>query len=282
METYKNRRDYLVAVFEDSMRVINGDEVLTTAVRQSVRGQRFVAEDEAVVVPEPRFADKAQVLVTKNRSFEAAVSYATRGLKTAVLNFASASHPGGGVEHGASAQEEGLCRVSTLYPCLKDGRMWQKFYAPHRLSRNPLHNDDIIYTPDVLVFKDDDYSPLSPFVAVDVITCAAPNLMAASSCFDNQHTGSAVQLSDSELLALHEKRGRKILSVAAANGVDVVILGAFGCGAFSNNPYVVAQAYKNILSEYALFFRTIEFAVYCRPDNDENYSAFSRTLAAEL
>lgn len=75
-----------------------------------------------------------------------------------VLNFASATNPGGGVVKGSSAQEEAICRCSTLYPNLKAERAWEKFYAPHRRARDPLHNDDCIYTPGVMVFKaDTDY-----------------------------------------------------------------------------------------------------------------------------
>jgi uncharacterized protein (TIGR02452 family) len=82
-----------------------------------------------------------------------------------------------------------------------------------------------------------------------------------------------------ELLALHEKRCRQILSSAASNGAQVIILGAFGCGAFKNDPVIVAQAYANILPKYLLYFRTIEFAVYCRPRSTKNFDAFNTILA---
>ena len=153
--------------------------------------------------------------------------------------------------------------------------MWDAFYAPHRKARNPLHNDDIIYTKDVIVFKDDDYQPLPKTFAVDVITCAAPTLREQSSNRYNPSDGDkAPDITPEDLLALHEKRGRQILSAAAANGAQVIILGAFGCGAFRNDPAVVAQAYANILPEYLHYFRTIEFAVYCRPHSPQNFDAF--------
>ena len=270
---------YLISVFKDSMSRIDSDSSLQQSVASSIASQQFIAEGTIIALPKPLYAESAQVIVTKNRSFEAARPYAEQGLKIAVLNFASSTNPGGGVTSGASAQEECLCHVSTLYPCLKDESMWDLFYAPHRKARNPLHNDDIIYTKDVIVFKDDDYQPLPKPFTVDVITCAAPTLREQSSNRYNPSDGDkAPDITPEDLLALHEKRGRQILSAAVANGAQVIILGAFGCGAFKNDPAVVAQAYANILPEYLHYFRTIEFAVYCRPHSPQNFDAFKNFI----
>ena len=261
------------------MSLIDSDNSLQQSVASSIASQQFIAEGTTIALPQPPYAEPAKVVVSKNRSFEAARPYAEQGLKTAVLNFASSTNPGGGVTSGSSAQEECLCRVSTLYPCLKDESMWNAFYAPHRKARNPLHNDDIIYTKDVIVFKDDDYQPLTQPFAVDVITCAAPTLREQTSNRYNPSDGdSAPDITPEQLLALHERRGRQILSAAAANGAQVIILGAFGCGAFKNNPAIVAQAYANILPEYLHHFQTIEFAVYCPPRSMKNFDAFNQIL----
>ena len=69
-----------------------------------------------------------------------------------------------------------------------------------------------------------------------------------------------------------------VLDVAAANGVETVILGAFGCGAFQNKPEVVALAAKNVIKNYLQSFKNIEFAVYCSPNDDRNYKAFERNM----
>jgi uncharacterized protein (TIGR02452 family) len=61
-------------------------------------------------------------------------------------------------------------------------------------------------------------------------------------------------------------------------GADILVLGAFGCGAFENDPEVVALAYKNALSVFPNVFSAIEFAVYCTPANSTNYDVFSRVL----
>ncbi len=268
-----------IAVFKDTMSRIESDSRLQQAVSSSIAAQVFYPEGQPIALPTPPYTEPAQVIVTKNRSFEAARPYAEQGLKIAVLNFASSTNPGGGVTSGASAQEECLCRISTLYPCLKDESMWDAFYAPHRKARNPLHNDDIIYTKDVIVFKDDDYQPLPKPFTVDIITCAAPTLREQSSNRYNPSDGDkAPDITPEDLLALHEKRGRQILSAAAANGAEVIVLGAFGCGAFKNDPAIVAQAYANILPEYLHYFRTIEFAIYCRPLSPQNFDAFKKNI----
>ena len=153
--------------------------------------------------------------------------------------------------------------------------MWEGFYAPHRAQKNPLHNDDCIYTPGVVVFKSDTAAPqaLPPdeWYTVNVLTCAAPNL--------RQHPGNQiVQIGKQELRQLHEKRMRRIMSLAASEGNEVVILGAFGCGAYSNPPEVVAEAMRTVVREYRSLFQIIEFAVFCPPRDDSNYRVFERVL----
>ena len=88
----------------------------------------------------------------------------------------------------------------------------------------------------------------------------------------------AARITDDELLAIHEKRFTRILDIALTNNNDVVILGAFGCGAFENNPGVVAAAAKNVVEKYIHAFRVIEFAVYCSPRDSHNYDVFNSVL----
>jgi uncharacterized protein (TIGR02452 family) len=272
--SYIDRKRQLVAVFNDTLQQISSRQELQTAVNQSITSQQYISDADRIDIPAPSYAEKAQVVVSRLRSFEAAARYP--GQKVAVLNFASATSPGGGVATGASAQEECLCRVSTLYPCLKTQAACDKFYGPHRAAPNPLHNDDIIYTKDVVVLKDDDYHPLAAPFRVDVITCAAPNLREKPSNRYNRNDGDAVHISPERLLELHLKRARKILSAAAANGAEVLILGAFGCGAFRNDPAVVAASYQQALPQFLNHFKTIEFAVYCPPGDQRNYVAFTK------
>ena len=242
----------------------------------------MILEGDAIAEPDKkRYKEKAQITVSTKRTFEAASVY--KGTKTAVHNFASASNPGGGVERGANAQEECLCRCSGLFKCLNAPDAWSGFYMTHRAEHDPIHNDDIIYTPDVLAFKSDTVKPElmdeADWYNVDVITCAAPNLREKpSNTFNTGDGKDAIKITDKELLAIHEKRLRRILDVALNHGVETIVLGAFGCGAFMNNPNVVAQASKNVLNEYLYAFKNIEFAVYCSPKDDINYRIFDRVF----
>ena len=267
-------REENVAIFEDTRAICKSNPIIANAIKLSNDHQEVFLEG-APVWPAPKAnVEPAKVVVTKRRSFEAAWHYA--GYETCVLNFASATNPGGGVAWGSTAQEECLCRCSTLYANLIVRSNWSQFYEPHRKQNNPLYNDDCIYTPDVVVFKSDTRTPqlLDPedWIQCNVITCAAPNLRT-----DRDGT-VPVRISNEELKALHIKRMRRILSIAASRGNDVVILGAYGCGAFKNPPEVVAQAMKQVVEEFKHYFMTIEFAVYCSPRDEQNYLTFKRVL----
>lgn len=242
-----------VEFFEDTQRLYSSNERLISAIKNSSAAQEcFTGMGRHWYGPEHRFYQKpAQTVISPKRTLEAA-AYVYAGKKVCVLNFASATNPGGGVLKGSSAQEEAICRCSTLYPNLKEQRMWNQFYVPHRRARDPLHNDDCIYTPGVVVFKSDvDYPQFFPeekWYSVNVLTCAALNLRERPSNEMNAGDGdAAVHISREDLQALHEKWMRRVLEIAWRKGNEVVILGAFGCGAFRNPPAVVAQAMKTVV-----------------------------------
>lgn len=274
-----------VEIFEDTQRLYSSSERLISAIKHSIAEQQcFEGNASYWYGPENRIYQKpARIVLSPKRTLEAAAPYAYAGRKVCVLNFASATNPGGGVIKGSSAQEETISRCSTIYPNLKAERAWEKFYAPHRRAHDPLHNDDCICTPGVVVFKSDtDYPQLLPeerWYSVNVLTCAAPNLRERPSNEMNAWDGdAAVHISRENLQALHEKRMRRVLEIAWAKGNEVVILGAFGCGAFRNPPAVVAQAMKTVVQEYRMRFETIEFAVYCTTQYDTNYRVFQQVL----
>ncbi len=257
-------------IFKDTELWYVTDETLIDAVRNSVDKTKIYFDGDTPTLPDKKF-ERTNVVVNRERTFEAArnAHVDNPSARIGVLNFASATTPGGGVKTGAGAQEECLCRCSTLYPALVTEDMRKNFYRSHRRQKNPLHNDDCIYTPDVLVIKSDTTEPerleRAEWLTVDVLTCAAPKLRTFA-------------IDSAQLLELHIKRGRHILSVAADNSIDVMILGAFGCGAFMNDPNIVAAAYKKILPEFDGIFERIVFAVYCSPRSDKNFVAFNDIL----
>ena len=193
-----------------------------------------------------------------------------------MLNFASSVSPGGGVTYGSQAQEESLCRVSTLYPALS-AETAKPFYERHwemirEGSMKRENRDDCIYTPGVVVLREDAGEeallPEDARYTVDVITCAAPDLRAVED-------GSRYAPTEEALLALLTRRWRRILAVAASNGAEVLVLGAFGCGVFANPPKLVAKAFAQAAEGIDRCFETIEFAVYSRYEDSPNWRAFA-------
>ena len=267
-------RNTMVEVFEDTMRRIREDEALSRALEKSINGS--VLYLSGWKAPGLRRTEAGVIRVEECTSFEAARARAGAGERLAVLNFANPYEPGGGVTRGAMAQEECLCRVSTLYPALNTPYFLEQYYGFHNDLRNAgedkdlLFSDRAIYTPGVAVFKDDACPPEAlpePF-ETDVITCAAPY---------NCGTLPAETLS-----GIFEKRIAQILEIAAGRGVDRLILGAFGCGAFENDPVLVAGAFRKLLMEdgYNRCFREAVFAIKPARVN-RNLEAFRRVLGQE-
>ena len=273
-------RSYNVGIFEDTMRRIKDDATLSKVVTESIGNQVYHLKPVDLHSVAPMHDNACPVSITRERSIECALKWKKirPEYTVAVLNFASATRPGGGVATGSSAQEECICRCTTLYPCLNSDEANAKFYEPHRKNVGPLHNDDIIYTRNVSIIKNDDYDTLESPVSVDIITCAAPNLREKNISKYNQEREPAPDISPEELKTLHVSRARQILAVAAWHHVDVLVLGAFGCGAFRNDPEVVASAYKEVIPEFSKYFKEIQFAIYCRDHETVNYDAFRRVL----
>ena len=280
-----DRRTKNAEIFRDTERQYTTDQALVQAVRQSIESQVFISENSTVDVPAPSKTEMAKVFVSGKRSLEAAENYAKQGKKVCVLNFASAINPGGGVVNGSSAQEECICRCTTLYTCLNTNQMWNVFYSPHRKAANPLYNNDCIYTPDVCVFKSDtnfpEPLPKENWWSVNILTCAAPNLRERPSNMMNPHAGNtAAKITPSKLEKLLTARIRRIFEIAVANKNEVLILGAFGCGAFRNPPEIVAKVFNTVMQDYLCCFDTIEYAVYHTEREVANYEAFLKEMQA--
>lgn len=278
------RKELLIDVFKDTERWCRENDRLAASVKRSIAETKLYPANSLHSLPAVSPSNGMVVSVTDSRSFKAAMRLAKEnpGKKIAVHNFASATNPGGGVVRGSTAQEECLCRCSTLYPVLNTPQLQEVFYGFHKKQKDVRYTDACIYSPGILIFKKDiDFPERLPEVdwqEVDVITCAAPNLRPIPYNRMNPGSGEIIRVSDRELLELHMSRARHMLSVAAAHRADILVLGAFGCGVFQNNPRIVAQAYKNILPEFDGRFSKVEFAVYCSPQDTKNYESFRTIL----
>lgn len=278
-----DRRTKNAGIFRDTEYRYKSDSELIAIVQESTQKQVFISGTSALNITSQPKTDKAKVVVSGKRSLEAAEEYAKQGKKVCVLNFASATNPGGGVVNGSSAQEECICRCTTLYPCLNTDDLWMEFYKPHRKGANPLYNNDCIYTPNVCVFKSDinfpEPLPRDQWWKVNILTCAAPNLRERPSNLMNPQAGyKQAKLTPAELESLLASRIRRIFEVAIANDNDVLILGAFGCGAFRNPPEIVAKVFYNVMQDFIGYFDTIEYAVYHTEREVANYEAFQKIM----
>mmetsp|Transcript_26169 Transcript_26169/g.61030 ORF Transcript_26169/g.61030 Transcript_26169/m.61030 type:complete len:356 (-) Transcript_26169:88-1155(-) len=185
----------------------------------------------------------------------AALELASQGLTPGVLNFASARNPGGGFTTGAEGQEEACARSSAIYPCLS--KHFEAFYIPRRNEHGGLYSHDIIFSPAVPVLRDAHGSLLlaEPLPAAHFVTAAAPNYGVLQ-----RELGDKAASVEAET-ALRERIGR-VLEVFWRNGVQDVVLGAWGCGVFRNDPLMVASLFKEHLEgDFRCHFRHVIFAI---------------------
>jgi len=173
------------------------------------------------------------------------------------LNMASYRRPGGGVINGAKAQEECLYRCSNL------GTLDTNMYYP-------LSDEAAVYTKNAVFFKDVNYDYM-PEVICDVVTIAAYNF--------NEKGLSRLEFTDYE--AQTKRKIRFMLKLANENQIDSVVLGAWGCGVFDNDPFEMATMFKEVLigENYASLFKLVRFAVINDHNSvGDNYDVFNKVL----
>lgn len=201
------------------------------------------------------------VEVTAEGSMQAARRLvAAGGGPVGVLNFASARNPGGGYLRGARAQEEDVCRSALLYTCLLEA---PDYYAAHRASTDLRYSHRVIFAPGVPVVRGEDGELLAQPYEVAFLTSPAPN----AGQLERRSAGTDVR----DVLA---ERALRVLAVAAAHGVRELVLGAWGCGVFRNDPAQVAEAFDAGLARYGAAFDRVVFAVWDRSPVSANRAAF--------
>lgn len=265
------KKEKLIKCFEDTIKISKSNK-LAEKTEKAILSNKIYYENSTCNTPKVKSGvHGGNIIVEQNTTFNAAKKYCHLG-RVAVLNFANPVNPGGGVQNGAMAQEECLCRSSNLYLCLSAKNVHEEYYSYHSEKGNHFWSDRLIYTQDVTVFKDDKgiptLLPREEWFDVDVITCAAPYLA------KRKYTNSTA------LLQLFESRIKNIFESAIDNHVDVLILGAFGCGAFKNPPKIVAEAFCRTINNYNYFnfFKKIIFAIKPTGEFCPNYVAFDDWL----
>lgn len=193
-----------------------------------------------------------------------------------VLNFANPVHPGGGARRGARAQEEDLCRKSSLLLSL-ESRHAEKYYKYNRKLNSYMGSDAMMFTPEVEIIRDEDGKLLEETVIVAVLTCAAPMI-----------TQGREGMSEDEYQDMVYNRIMGMLKCSAYFGYRNLVLGAWGCGAFGNDAHVISDLFYRALKEMEFnglrekdLFRRIDFAVLDRTDEQYTFKEFYRNFSFE-
>lgn len=181
----------------------------------------------------------------------------TNKYHTALLNFADGKKPGGWPELGCLTQEENLCRCTNLYEVLVSDKCDAEYYEVNKKfdgkfskMREGLCTDRVMYVPNVMIFRDDNTYELKKPTYADIITCPAPSCRFRDS---------------SKALAVYEQRVEQIILSAIKNKAECLVLGAWGCGAFQQDPILIARAFVRNLNKYSGYFKKVVFAIKGTP-----------------
>ena len=216
--------------------------------------------------------------VSNNDSFAAAIHMSNDYLfnkghdKLLVLNFANPEDPGGGVRGGAKAQEEDLCRKSTLLASLESTDA-KEMYEHNRTQSFVLSSDYMILTPNVEIFRDENDGLLKESILVSVLSAAAPDI---SDGFEG--------ISMENIEEIFYKRIMGVLQVATTYEYKHLVLGAWGCGAFGNDANLVARLFYKAFKEIRCgkfldvnsLFRRVEFAILDNSSEKNNIKCFEK------
>jgi uncharacterized protein (TIGR02452 family) len=204
---------------------------------------------------------KTEIIYEKERVIQCANKYRKENpnKSISILNFASAKNPGGGFLRGSMAQEESIAYVSTLYHSLIQSDMYK---INRKDSKDGIYNDIAIYTNEIAIFKldRDDEEYIDPFY-VSVISCPAVNKLNAK----------RNNIEDAFIYDKMVDRIRLILETAKTHHIEILILGAYGCGVFGNDPKDVKEIFMGLIeNDYENVFEKIIFTI---PD-EEMYEKF--------
>jgi len=215
----------------------------------------------------PRAAE-TRVWVSNEPSLTAARAFAARGGRPCVLNFANGATPGGGFLTGSRAQEESLCFASTLYSSIKGDPM----YALHRRRADHSSSAHLILSTATAIRDEEQRFIPAPW-EMTVLTCAAP-------VCDTRTPRAPHLVTPAQGALLMRERVERVLDVAAAAGCTHLVLGAWGCGAFRNDPVEVARLFEEALEARAGAFEEVVFAISDWSEERRFLAPFARRFSA--
>ncbi|MCD8126199.1 MAG: TIGR02452 family protein [Clostridiales bacterium] len=290
------RRKKNIAILEDTLAILerggyskNGQDVrLAFSPEQMREIQVFLPEElPSLTAPErvePRAQDTActfgceneDALVLAQKQYQLLKNAGDPAPKILVLNLASATRPGGQTRNGASAQEEDLCRRTSLLLSLESEDA-KRYYDYNNAKKTRMGSDGVLLSPNVEVIKDASSESLSQPFPISVMSCAAPMVRMGLEGMSQQ-----------EYEGMLYKRIQGMLLAVASQGYRHLILGAFGCGVYGNDAALVSDLFARAIRAFTFagmgsrqIFDSIQFAVLCRPGKDYNYREFCRNFSPD-
>lgn len=243
---------------------------VATAIKNAVDGTAVYSPENTPAPREGLNTRQTVIEVVNETTFEALARLDGAGAHSGCLNFASAKNPGGGFLTGAQAQEESLARSSALYPCLLKA---PQYYERNRANHSTIYLDLLIFSPLVPFFRNDAGVLLERPLLASVITAPAPN--AGAVLRNEPQNAEAIE-------PALRRRAELVLTVARAHGIERLVLGAWGCGVFRNDPLLVANVFAGLLKETGGFgsvFNTVVFAIFDRTEEQRTFLAFQNVFS---
>lgn len=268
-----------IAIFKDTMKYIR-DNFKGEELKQILEVLSFSPDEvKKIVSIEKKIGNYNMELSVENTD---TVSSALNNInstdfdentdKVLILNFANAFIPAPGVRFGSNAQEEDLCRKTTLFPSLISEKA-KKMYKYNKIYCDNLASDYMILSPNVRILKNFNGDKLEKFEKVGVLTAAAPNISFLE------------DIDEEKLNRIFKQRIKAIYHIASYFGYNYLILGAWGCGVFGNDAKKISEIFKYELEEFEKtaknnknHFKKIEFAVLDRSIEKYNFNQFKKNI----
>jgi hypothetical protein len=238
-DTREGRIAQFHKIHEHSKRVTKFEDIKTVKIHADVLQK----------IPELRPGENTNIDVWNLSTEVAGKRLYDAGIYPLILNMANHKVPGGGVRNGARAQEEHLCRFSNLYLHLTQA-------DPYPYPLGP---------KEFLVSRYVDF--FYQTYRVDVLSMAA--------CIKKDGEEPATE---TKRLNIMKHKIMNMFEFAVLDGQRNLVLGAFGCGAFHNEPEKIVEFFNKAIKKYGGYFDNIIFAVIDDHNSNSNYSIFNTKI----
>lgn len=261
---------------EDGFYLVEEREVKLPVSFREIRETKLYSAEQIAQLPKQDVSggEPSKITLRNQDTLEAAFELHQRRKETEkpvlVLNFAHPHRPGGGIRSKPGTQEEHLCVKTTLLCSLETEEAWP-FYQTNLDCGTMAQTDTVLYSPNTVVIRNPDLSLREDPFPIAVMTVSAP---------------IASRMEPEELPDLENILRNRIYSMirtAVEEGYTRLVLGAWGCGNFGNDPDLVAKIFQQMIMGcndsddtcFANFFEEIVMAVFDGSVEQRRYQSFA-------